>query len=204
MFKIHNGLTPCYLNENHPPKRRLLYGNNNPNVYNPVSCNSSRFKNSLSPDSISAWNNLGHKFHSCTSFSTFKSQLLTFIRPEPKLTFNINDRQGLKHIFQLRVGLSLLKSHKKSHNFIDTPSDWCECNSPPDNKYHYLLQCHLFHFPRIELINSITSIVSPYNLIDVIDNQMIYLYGNCSLSCENNRKIILSTIKYMKETGRVD
>ena len=111
------------------------------------------------PDSIRAWNNLGHKFNSCTSLSTFKSQILTFIRPEPKLTFNINDRQGLKHIFQLRVGLSLLKSHKKSHNFIDTPSDWCECNSAPENTYHYLLQCHLFHFPRIELINSITSIV---------------------------------------------
>ena len=70
------------------------------------------------PNSIRAWNNLGHKFHSCTSLSTFKSQILTFIRPEPKLKFNINDRQGLKHIFQLRVGLRLLKSHKKSHNFI--------------------------------------------------------------------------------------
>ena len=204
MFKIHNGLTPGYLNENLPPKRRLLYGNNNPNVYYQVSCNSSRFKNSFFPDSIKAWNNLGHTFHSCTSLSTFKSQILTFVRPEPKLTFSINDRQGLKHIFQLRVGLSLLKSHKKSHNFIDTPSDWCECNSAPENTYHYLLQCHLFHFPRIELINSITSIVSPYNLIDVIDNQVIYLYGHRSISCENNRKIILSTIKYIKETGRFD
>ena len=80
MFKIHNGLIPCYLNENFPPKRRLLYGNNNPNVYYQVSCNSSRFKNSFFPDSIKAWNNLGHKFHSCTSLSTFKSQILTFIR----------------------------------------------------------------------------------------------------------------------------
>ena len=78
------------------------------------------------------------------------------------------------------------------------------CNSAPENTYHYLLQCHLFHFPRIELINSITSIVSPYTLIDVIDNQVIYLYGHRSLSCENNREIILSTIKYIKETGRSD
>ena len=172
MFKIHNGLTPCYLNENLPPKRRLLYANNNPKVDQVIRPD---LKIVFFPDSIRAWNNLGHKFHSYTSLSTFKSQILTFIRPEPKLTFNINDRQGLKHIFQLRVGLSLLKSHKKSHNFIDTPSDWCECNSDPENTYHYLLQCHLFHFPRIEPINSITSIVSPYNLIDVIDNQVIYL-----------------------------
>ena len=27
MFKIHNGLTPCYLNENLPPKCHLLCGN---------------------------------------------------------------------------------------------------------------------------------------------------------------------------------
>ena len=93
------------------------------------------------------WNNLRHKFHSCTSLSTFKSQILTFIRPEPKLTFSINDRQGLKPL-QIRIGLSLLKSHKKSHNFIDTPSDWCECNSAPENTYHYLPQCHLFQHSK--------------------------------------------------------
>ena len=194
-----------YLNENLPPKRRLLYSNDNPNVYYQVSCNSSRFKNSFFPNSIKAWNNLGHKFYSCTSLSTFKNLVLTFIRPEPKLTFNINDRQGLKYIFQLRVGQSLLKSHEKSRNFIDTPSDWCECNSAPESKYHYLLQCDLFHVPRIELINSITSIVSPYNLVDVIVNQEIYLYyGHRSISCENNRKIIICTITYIKETGRFD
>ena len=49
MFKVHNGLTPCDLNGNLPPKRRLLYGNDNPNVYYQVSCNSSRFKNSFFP-----------------------------------------------------------------------------------------------------------------------------------------------------------
>ena len=84
-----------------------------------------------------------------------------------------------------------------SHNFIDTP-DWCECNSPPENTYHYLLQCDLFHVPRIKLINSITPIVTLYNLVDVITNQEIYLYGHRSISCENNRKIIISTIKYIK------
>ena len=91
---------------------------------------------------------IGHNFHPCTSLSTFKNQILALIRPEPKLTFNINDRQGLKYIFQLRVCLSLLKSHK-GHNFIDIPSDWCECESAPENTKHYLLQCNLFHIPRI-------------------------------------------------------
>ena len=48
IFKILNGLTPCYFSKNLSPKRRLLYANDNPNVYYPASCNSSRFKNSVS------------------------------------------------------------------------------------------------------------------------------------------------------------
>ena len=59
MFKIYNGLTPNYLTENLPSKRRLLYGNINPNIYQQISCNTARYKNSFFPDSIKAWNNLG-------------------------------------------------------------------------------------------------------------------------------------------------
>ena len=113
MFKIHNGLTPNYLTENLPSNRRLLYGNINPNIYHQISCNTARYKNSFFPDSIKAWDNVGATFHSCTSLSNFKNQLCALIRPNIKLTFNIHDRQGLKYIFQLRVGLSLLRSHKK-------------------------------------------------------------------------------------------
>ena len=50
-YKIHNGLTPSYLRDHLPPKRRLL-GNDNPNVYHRVSCNTSRYKNSFYSDAI--------------------------------------------------------------------------------------------------------------------------------------------------------
>ena len=33
----------------------------------------------------------------------------------------IHDPSGLRYLFQLRVGLSPLRYHKKRHNFIDTP-----------------------------------------------------------------------------------
>ena len=125
------GSTPNYLTENLPSKRRLLYGNINPNIYHQIPCNTaryknsffpdsikawntSRYKNSFFPDSIKAWNNLGASFHSCTSLSNFKNQICALIRPNIKLSFNIHDRQGLKYISQLRVGLSLLNSHKKA------------------------------------------------------------------------------------------
>ena len=51
-YKIHNGVTPSYLRDNLPPKRRLLYGNDNPNVYHQFSCNTSRYKNSFYPYAI--------------------------------------------------------------------------------------------------------------------------------------------------------
>ena len=165
-------------------------------------CRSTKY--SLYPDAIKTWNNLGHNFHSCPSPASFKKGILALIQPNPKQIFNINDRQGMKSIFQLRVGLNLLRSHKKRHNFTDTPSDWCKCKSAPENINHYLFHCNLFQVPRLKLINSVAVILSSYNLIDEIHNEEIYLYGHRSLSCEDNRKIILCTIKYIKETGRFD
>ena len=87
-------------------------------------------------------------------------------------------------------------------NCNDTSADWRECNSAPEDTNHFLLRCNLFQVSRIELINSITLIVSPYNLIDEINNQDLFLYGHRNISSEDKMKIILSTIKYIMETGR--
>ena len=54
----------------------------------------------------------------------------------------------------------------------------------------------------IEHTNRITIIVPPYNLIDEINNQDLFLYGHRNISSEDNMKMILSTIKYIMETGR--
>ena len=50
--------------------------------------------------------------------------------------------------------------------------------------------------------DTVTLIVSPYNLIDEINNQDLFLYGHRNISSEDNMKIILSTIKYIMETGK--
>ena len=106
-------------------------------------------KNIFFPDSIKIWKNLGSNFHSCTSLSNFKNQIISLIRPNHKQTFNIHDCQGLKYIFQLRVGLIVLRSHKKIHHFNDTSSEWCECNFAPEDTDHYLLHCNSFQVSRI-------------------------------------------------------
>ena len=50
------------------------------------------------------------------------------MRHKYKSVFNIHDPKGIKYLFQLRMNLSPLRSHKKHHNFADTPSDICACN----------------------------------------------------------------------------
>ena len=52
-----------------------------------------------------------------------KANILSRIRPIQKNIFGIHDPLGLRYLFQLRVGLSPLRHHKKLHNFADTPSE---------------------------------------------------------------------------------
>ena len=66
------------------------------------------------------------------TFTSLKSRPLSLIRPKIKSNFGIHDALGLRYLFQLRVNLSPLRSHKMRHNFSDTPSETCECNSESD------------------------------------------------------------------------
>ena len=68
-------------------------------------------------DSVSMWNDLGPKLRESELISKFKDSLLKLYRPVNKSIFNVHDN-GIKWIFQLRVGLSPLKSHKKGHIFF--------------------------------------------------------------------------------------
>ena len=52
----------------------------------------------------------------------------SLIRNMTRSTFGVHDPLGLRYLFQLRVNLSPLRSHKRQHNFSATLSDICECN----------------------------------------------------------------------------
>ena len=58
------------------------------------------------------------------------------MRPIYKSVFNIHDPKGIKYLFQLRMNLNQLRSHKK-HNFADTPSDICACNQGIEDTRHF-------------------------------------------------------------------
>ena len=147
--------------------------------------------------------NIGIDFHTCTSLSSFQKNNLNLIRPYSKPVYGVHDPVGLKRLFQLRVQLSPLKCHKKRHNFIDTPWNWCDCHCAPEDTKHFLFHCTLFAAPRLGLQASVLNILVVNKLVYLAEDVNFYLYGHDSLTINaGNKRILLSTIKYIKKTGR--
>ena len=119
-----------------------------------------------------------------------------------KSIFGIHEPVGLRYLFQLRVSLSPLRSHKWRHNFIDTPSEICRCNQGNEDTNHFFCLCPFYAIQRATLADSVR-IVLQNNKINYLGCQsQLYLYGHQSINSTGNRKILLSTIKYIKETLR--
>ena len=62
---------------------------------------------------------------------------MSFIRPAKNSVFGIYNPTSIKKLFQLRLGISQLKSHNKNHNFVDTTSDVYICNYEAENTEHF-------------------------------------------------------------------
>ena len=95
------------------------------------------------------WNEIGPILRQVPSLSIFKSNVLKLIRPQKKNVFNIYDPEGTESLFQLRVGLSPLRYHKKHHNFTDSPSDTCICGMSVETTEHFLIYCNLYNEVRV-------------------------------------------------------
>ena len=136
------------------------------------------------------------------TLTSLKSHLLSLIRPKIKSTFGIHDALGLRYLFQLRVNLSPLRSHKRRHNFSDTPSETCECNLGIIEIRHFLFECPFYAIQRVTLAVNVIDILQRINLSHLGNQPELYLYGHSSLDLIDNRQILLSTIKYAKDTTR--
>ena len=137
------------------------------------------------------------------SLAIFKRKILKLYRPEKKSIFGIHDT-GIKWIFQLRVGLSHLLSHKLRHNFLDTPSDICLCTTNTETTCHFLLECPLFNHHRRELFLVLHPILQIYNMHHV-NNPMLeqlLLYGHTKFTYDENQSILKSTINFIRRNRR--
>ena len=187
LHKILSNKTPSYLKDKLLRHRRPLYSQNNNNTFHVIRCRSSRYMNSFFPDAI-----IITHFDNIPSINILKYHILSMIRPKKKNIFGIHPL-GLRYFLQLRVGLSSLRYHKKCHDFIDTPSDICLCSDGIEDINHFLFLCPLFTSQRATLASSVIEILQKYNL-----NHL----GNQTVNFADNRKILLSTIKFIKETRR--
>ena len=132
------------------------------------------------------------------TFTSLKSHLLSLIRPKIKSTFGIHDALGLRYLFQLAVNLSPLRSNKRRHDFSATPSETCECNLGIEDIRHFLFECPFYAIQRVTLAVNVIGILQRKNLSHL--GMELYLYGHPSLDLIDNRQILLSTIKYVKDT----
>ena len=201
-YKIQNNLTPGYLKIPVPLPRNHLFGTRNDNDLHSMKCRTNSFMNSFYPHSVKIWNEIGPALRQAPSLSIFKCNILKLIRPRKKNVFNIHDPEGVKRLFHLRVGLRPLKHHKKRHNFIDTPSDICLCNQGVENTSHFLFECPFYAIQRAKLAASVIQILQTNNLNHLSNQVSLYLYGHYSMSNIDNKLILVSTIKYIKDTQR--
>ena len=162
-----------------------------------------RYMNTFFPDAISSWNKFIIDFdNDIPSFSVMKSNILSRIRPIKKIIYNIHDPLGLRYLFQLRVGLSHLRYHKKSHNFSDNPSEICLCRNGVEDINHYLFYCPLYGPMRATLAGCVIPILQKYNIIHLSNKVELYLYGHNSINFVDNKTILTATIRYIKESKR--
>ena len=125
IHKIINNKTPSYLKDKLPPNHRPFFTRPLFNVFPKIKFKTDRYKNSFFPQANSSWNKIISHFEDFPSLDCLKGHVLSFLRPKNKSIFGVHDPIGLRYLFQLRVSLSRLRSHKGRHNFVDTPSDIC-------------------------------------------------------------------------------
>ena len=116
MFKIVNFYTPSYLRDKLPPRCNPF--TQAPHTFKEFRIRTERFRNTFFPDTIKHWNIVISDFAEMPELKIFKSHLLSFYRPDQKSIFGVHDPQGIKWLFQLRLGLSPLRHHKKNIIFL--------------------------------------------------------------------------------------
>ena len=202
VHKIINNNTISYLNDKLTPHCREMFSGNTRTTFNAIRCKSNRCMSSFVPDAIASCNLLMEIFNhkDVPSMSSLKKDILSLMRPESKRFFKIHDPSGLRHLFQLRLRLSPLKSHKYRYNFIDTPSGTGHCGEDTEDTSHFLFSCPLYTVQRVALMTSVYEILLKVNLIHLGNQSNLYLYGDPSINNVDINKILLSTIKYIKET----
>ena len=149
---------------------------------------------------MSLWNNFIVNFQNLPTLLCLKAHLVSLFRPPPKPIFGIHDPVSLRNLFQLRVGLSKLRHHKKRHNFLDTPTDQRLCNTGIEDCDHFFLLCPFYNSLRIVLQTKVNEILLK-NGINLVLTSEIYLYGHKPLSVTKHHDLLSATLEFIVISG---
>ena len=199
LYKFFSIGQPSYIYDLLPSmrsSRRLV------NSFNTVSCKSGYFKNSFIPNVINEWNKLDSDILSSTSCNLLCNTLLKFIRPVQRKNFNINDSVGVKILTRLQLGFSHLREHKFRHGFRNILNPLCSCSIKAETTTHYFLGCHFYNAKTSALINELNEVGISFSSLN--ENKFIdlILYGSEKFDDKKNDKILISTIKFIKDSQR--
>ena len=101
---------------------------------------------------------------------------------------------------RLRFEFTHLNEHRFRHNFENCVNPLCSCSLNTENTEYYLLHCHRFTHHRINLMNSVNSVLDDF--VSDIDKKDILLYGDPWLDNNKNKIILEATLNYIKVSER--
>ena len=154
------------------------------------------FKNSIFPYTIEAWHSLDPTINS-KSLQVFKSKLLTFIRPVQRAIYRLFNRQGLKFLTQLCLGLSHLNNHKFRHKFKDCINPLCSCNLKVENTLHFFLHCLQYSTFCMGVMNKVNQIDENFSSLSDDNKVSVLLYGDSRFHDNKNNFILSVSITYI-------
>ena len=98
----------------------------------------------------------------------------------------------------LHLKFSHLNEHRFRHNFEECVNLLYSCSLKTEDTENYLLHCHHFTPLRINLMNSVNSVLYNFESLSDINKKEILLYGDPRLDNNKNRIIVEATLNYIK------
>ena len=132
----------------------------------------------------------------------FRKKLLSFIKPTENKTFSIYSSLEIKLRNRLRVEFSHLNEHKVRHNFADTLDTLCLCSIETESTAHFFLRCRNYNNIRITLMNEFNDIDNSISSRQPNELLRIILYGDCKFKDNVNKRILIATIQFIKNSNR--
>ena len=117
-------------------------------------------------------------------------------------TFSIYDPLAIKLISRLRVDFSHLNDHKFRHNFADTLNPLCSCSLETERMAHFFLRCRYYSIIRITLMNELNDTDNSITSRQTNELLRIILYGDCKFKDDVNKRILIATIQFIKNSNR--